>query len=71
MKQANQMAKTQWIPCLLLQGKPLPDGITTGYPERLPGFYDTPSQAMAAAKMAIYQRPDAIGCTAKRVEVLA
>lgn len=61
-------AKEQWIPCLLLEGHPTACGITTSYPERLPGLYDTSAQAMAAAEAAIHQRPDAIGISAKRLE---
>lgn len=64
MKQLKQASTVQWIPCLLL------DGMTVGHQERLPGFYDTPAQAMAAAEAAIQQHPDAIGISTKRVEVL-
>lgn len=63
--------KEQWVPCLLLEGLPTACGITTSYAERLPALYDTPAQAMAAAEAAANQRPDAIGCSAKRVEVPA
>lgn len=63
------ITKVHWVPCLLLDGEPLPCGITTSYPERLPGLYNTSAQAMAAAESAIHQRPDAIGISAKRVEV--
>lgn len=59
----------QWAPCLLLEGQPTACGITTSYSERLPALYDTSAQAMAAAETAIHQRPDAIGYSAKRVEV--
>lgn len=61
--------KEQWAPCLLLEGQPTACGISTRYPERLPGLYNTSAQAMAAAEAAIHQRPDAIGISAKRVEV--
>lgn len=50
----------QWASCLMLEH--------SGYPELLPGLYDTPAQAMAAAEAAARQRPDAIGISAKRVE---
>jgi hypothetical protein len=60
---------TRWAPCLVLEGAPLPDGITTSYLERLPGLYDTAAQAMAAAGAAIRTRPDAIGYSAKQLEV--
>ena len=56
----------RWIPCLLIQGERTACGMTTSYPERLPGLFDTPAQAMTAAAKAIRQRPDAIGYTAKR-----
>lgn len=69
MKQLKQTSTVQWIPCLLLEGVPLLDGMTVGYEERLPGFYDTPAQAMAAAEAAIQQHPDAIGVSTKRVEM--
>ena len=63
--------KEQWAPCLLLEGQPTVCGITTSDYERLPGLYDTSAQAMAEAEAAIQQRPDAIGISAKRVEVPA
>ena len=63
--------KKQWAPCLLLEGQPTACGITTSCPERLPGLYDTSALAMAAAEEAASQRPDAIGISAKRVEVFA
>lgn len=69
MKQLKQTSTVRWIPCLLLEGAPLLDGMTVGYQERLPGFYDTPAQAVAAAETAIQQHPGAIGVSAKRVEV--
>lgn len=69
MKKLKQTSIVQWIPCLLLEGALLLDGMTVGYQERLPGFYDTPAQAMAAAEAAIQQHPDAIGISTKRVEV--
>jgi len=61
--------QVQWVPVLVLEGAPLPDGITTSYLERLPGVFDTPSQAMYAAQAALSLRPDAIGYSAKRLEV--
>lgn len=51
----------QWAPCLMLEH--------SIYPERLPGLYDTHAQAMAVAEVAAHQRPDAVGISAKRVEV--
>ena len=62
---------TQWVPCLLLEGQPTPCGITTNHPERLPGLYDTSAQAIAAARAAIHQHPNAIGWIARRMEVPA
>lgn len=61
--------KVQWVPVLVLEGPPLPDGITTSYLERLPGAFDTPSQAMDTAQAALRLRPDAISYSAKRLEV--
>lgn len=61
--------KEQWIPCVVLEGEPLPDGITTSYLERLPGAFDTCREAMAVAEKSARLRPDAIGASAKRVEV--
>lgn len=63
--------KEQWVPCLVLEGEPLPDGITTSYLERLPGLYDTCAQATAAAWKVLCQRPDALSYSARRVEVAA
>lgn len=57
----NTTTKAQWAPCLMLEN--------SVYPERQPGLYDTSAQAMAAAESAIQLRPDAIGISAKRVEV--
>lgn len=71
MSATTVTTKKQWAPCLLLEGQPTACGITTSYPERLPGLYDTSAQAVAAAEAAIHQRPDAIGISAKRVEVPA
>ena len=59
----------QWAPCLLLEGESLPDGISTSYAERLPGVFSTAREAMDAASMALALRPDAVGYTAKRLEV--
>lgn len=56
----------RWIPCLLIEWERTACGMTTSYPERLPGLFDTPAQAMTAAAKAIRQRPDAIGYIAKR-----
>ena len=61
--------KLQWAPCLLLVGQPTACGIATSYPERLPGLYETSTQAITAAVAFMHQRPDAIGVSAKRVEV--
>lgn len=61
----------QWIPCLLLEGSATACGIPTSYAERLPELCETSSQAMAVAVAAFLQRPDAIGCSAERVEVSA
>ncbi len=61
--------KIQWVPCLVLEGEPLPDGITTSHLERLPGAFDTQLGAIGVAEKAARQRPDAIGYSAKFVEV--
>lgn len=55
----------QWVPCLVLEDKPMQKGITTCHLERLPGVFDTSREAMDAAEKAARQRPDAIGCSAK------
>lgn len=71
MKQLNQTSTVQWIPCLVLEGDPLPDGITISHYERFPGLFKTSGEAMDAGEVAIATRPDAIGYSAKRVEVTA
>lgn len=55
----------QWVPCLVLEDKPMTEGITTSHLERLPGAFDTSHEAMDAAEKAARHRPDAIGCCAK------
>lgn len=65
----NSITTVRWVPVLVLEGPPLPDGITTSYLERLPGAFDTPSQAMDAAQAALRLRPDAMSYSAKRLEV--
>lgn len=67
----SNTTKEQWMPCLLLEGQPTACGIPTSNAERLPGLYDTSAQAMAAAEVVAHQRPDAVGISAKRVEVSA
>ena len=69
MKQLNQTSTVQWIPCLRVQWHPMPGGIATTCTERLPGSFDTHHEAMEAAENLAHQRPDAIGISAKRVEV--
>ena len=59
----------RWVPLLVLAGYDLEPGISTGFYERLPGCFRNPGEAMDAAEQAARQRPDAIGCSAKRVEV--
>lgn len=66
----NSITTVRWVPVLVLEGPPLPDGITTSYLERLPGAFDTPSQAMDAAQAALRLRPDAMSYSAKEMEVL-
>lgn len=61
--------KEQWIPCLLLEGERTACGATTSYPQRLPGAFDTHSEAMAAAEKVALLHSDAMGYSAKRVEV--
>lgn len=63
------ITKVHWVPCLMIPGEPLPDGITTSNYERLPGLFATSEEAMAAAHTAIATRLDAIGYYAKPVEV--
>ena len=63
------ITKVNWVPCLLIPGEPLPDGITTSNYERLPGLFASSAEAMAAAHEVIATRPDAIGYCAKRVEM--
>lgn len=58
-----------WVPCLLIDAGPLPCGIETSHQERLPGAFDTQREAMEAAEKLARQHPDAIGYSAKRVEV--
>lgn len=65
----NSITTVRWVPVLVLEGAPLPDGIATSYLERLPGAFDTPSQAMDAAQAALRLRPDAMSYSAKRLEV--
>lgn len=62
-----------WVPCLLIEGQPLPCGIEASYPERLHGAYQTPRQALQAAEKALALRPDAIGisCVREVLEVAA
>ena len=59
-----------WVHCLLIEGEPLPCGITTSYYERLHGAYETPRQALHAAEKALALRPDAMGiyCVRKMLE---
>lgn len=59
----------RWVPVLMLEGPDLEPGISTSFYERLPGSFATSGEAMAAAYAVISQRPDAIGYSAKRVEV--
>ena len=66
--QAQDRRPEAWVACLLIEGAALPDGMTTNRTERLPGAYQTPAAAMAAAMGAIEFRPDAIGATARRVQ---
>ena len=61
--------QVKWVPCLLVEGEPLPDGITTTSYERLPGLFKTSDEAMDAGEAAIVLRPDAVGYSAVRVEV--
>jgi len=61
-------AAVRWIPCLLIEGEPLPCGITTSYPERLPGCFYTHEEALRAAVAMLGKRPDAIGAVARRQE---
>ena len=63
--------KTKWAPCLLVQWHPMLGGISTTCTKRLPGAFDTPREAMEAAEKLSRQHPEAIGCSAKRVEVPA
>ena len=63
-----------WVPCLLIEGEPLPCGMTSSYYERIQGMhYDSPAQAIAAAMCAADEHPKAIGisCVREVVEVSA
>ncbi len=63
-----------WVPCLLIEGEPLPCGMTSSYYERVQGMhYDSPAQALAAAMCAADEHPKAIGisCVREVVEVSA
>lgn len=59
----------RWVPLLMLAGPDLEPGFSTSSYERLSGSYATSSEAMAAAQVVADQRPDSIGCAAKRMEV--
>lgn len=61
--------KTKWAPCLLVQWHPMPGGIAATCAKRLPGAFDTPREAMEAAEKVALLRSDAMGYSAKRVEV--
>ena len=69
MKSNLPTISVRWIPLLMLEGPDLEPGISTSSYERLSGSYATSSEAMAAAQAVVDQRPDAIGCAAKRMEV--
>ena len=63
-----------WVPCLLIEGEPLPCGMTSSYCERIQGtHYESQAQALAAAMCAADERPKAIGisCVREVVEVSA
>lgn len=65
---SKAITTVQWVPCLLLEvGRLLDD--TTNYLLRLPGAFNTQREALDAAEKLSCQRPDAIGYSAKRVEV--
>lgn len=66
---ATRQAAIRWIPLLILEGPDLEPGISTSFYERLPGSFATSTEAMDAAEAALRKRPDAIGYSAKRVEV--
>lgn len=59
----------RWVPLLMLAGPDLEPGFSTSSYECLPGGYATSAEAMHAAQAVADQRPDAIGCAAKRMEV--
>jgi len=59
----------RWAPVLILQRPDLEPGISASFGEHLPGIFDTPSEAMAAAMAAAHSRPGAMGVSAHRVEV--
>lgn len=50
---------------------PMPGGIITTCTKRLPGAFDTHREAIDATEKAARQHLEAIGYSAKRVEVLA
>lgn len=58
-----------WIPALLIPGPDLEDGITQSFAEPLPGSFATSREALEVAVVAVValgERPDAMGATAKR-----
>lgn len=61
----------RWIPLLILEGQELEPGLSSSVYERLPGSFATSTEAMGAAEAALRKHPDAIGYSAKRVEVPA
>lgn len=63
--------KTKWAPRLLVQWHPMSGAISTTCTKRLPGTFDTQREAMEVAEKAARRHPEAIGYSAKRVEVLA
>ncbi|MEG0052863.1 MAG: hypothetical protein RR928_16310 [Comamonas sp.] len=65
----NTPPAIRWMALLILEGPCLEPGISTSFYERLPGSFHTADEAMDVAQDAADKHPDAIGCSAKRMEV--
>jgi len=65
----QKVASIHWVLVLILEGPDLEPGIGTSFYERLSGSFETAAEAMAVAWNALCKHPDAISCSAKRVEV--
>lgn len=59
----------RWVPVLILQRPDLEHGITASFVDHLPGIFDTPREAMAAAMAAAHSRICVVGVSAHRLDV--